>query len=86
MANATIAQSSNVIGRFIEKECAHAFEYGENASGWLADLYPHQVYVGYLGETRIARVIKTRAFVVIDEDANGLPIVQTWDIKNRKEF
>jgi len=86
MANATIAQSSNVLGRFIEKECGHVFEYGNNDSSWMADLYPHQVYVGYLGEARIARVIKTRAFVVVDEDANGLPIVQTWDIKNRMEF
>ena len=69
MANATIAQSSNVLGRFIEKECGHVFEYCVTMIvDWMADLYPHQVYVGYLGEARIARVIKTRAFVVIDED------------------
>jgi len=86
MAHASIPQSSNVIGRFTEKEAGNIFEYGENDSGWLADLYPHQVYVGFLGETRVARIIKTRAFIVIDEDAGGRPVEQVWNIKNLKEF
>jgi hypothetical protein len=86
MAHASIPQSSNVIGRFTEKDEGNFFEYGVNTTGWCEDLYPHVVYVGYLGETRIARVLKTRAFIVIDEDAGGCPVEQMWNIKNLKEF
>ena len=86
MARAQINQMANVIGSFNEKEHGNVFEYGENDTGWLEDLYPHVVYVGTIGETRVARVIKSRAFVVVDQDAGGCPVEECWLIKNHREW
>lgn len=47
--------------------------------------FPHIIYVG-VGETRFARVLKTVAYVVTDEDADGTPVVEKWAIKNRRVY
>ncbi len=31
--------------------------------------------------TRLAKIIKTRAYIIIDEDTNGNPMIETWPIK-----
>jgi len=51
--------------------------YGEEA-GW-AD-FPHEVFVGPDDQTRAARVLKTVAYVVTDEDDDG-PVVECWPIR-----
>lgn len=53
--------------------------------------YPHLVWVineghfmrDYMGGFRYAKVLKTRAKVVVDEDENGL-VIETWKFKGQK--
>lgn len=70
-----------VLGGFRHKETDNFFEYSERR--WLdasfAPDMPHVVYVGF-GDTRLAHVLKTVAYVVVDEDDNG-PVIEKWAIK-----
>ncbi len=38
------------------------------------------------GTFRNAKVMKTRAFVVVDEAADGSPVVEKWVVKQRHTF
>ena len=66
------------------------FEYSTNpaAEGFSED-YPHYVWVGpslVAGtEKRYARVLKTVAYVIVDEDENG-PVIEKWQIKGRNIY
>lgn len=49
--------------------------------------FPHRIFVGPTGdETRVARVLKTVAYVVTDEAADGSPVVEKWSIKAHAEY
>jgi hypothetical protein len=77
------------IGEFREKDFGHWFTYikavhypdGIDPVEW-----PHLVDVGENGENRFARVLKTVAYVIVDEDENG-PVVEKWALSkhNRRE-
>jgi hypothetical protein len=75
------------LGEFQEREFSHWFTYqpahhypdGVDPAQW-----PHLVDVGN-GENRFARVLKTVAHVVVDEDENGL-VVEHWQIKQHHVF
>ena len=78
------------IGQFVEKEAGNYFEFSNNdeedsvMSGW-----PHKVWVGGLANDqgfRYARVLKTVAYLVLDEDEYGEPVVVKWDIKNKRDY
>lgn len=79
-----------VLGQFIEASHGKPFEYmrrGNFGGDWAAD-FPHLVCVndpvGW--RYRFAKVLKTVAYVVIDEDASGVPIVQKWQIKSHRIY
>ena len=81
------ASVEKVLGEFVEKDFANYFHYSENNHCFL-DFhkdYPHIVWVGD-GQYRYAEVKKTVAYIVTDEDECGLPVVEKWFIKNRKEY
>jgi len=81
----------SILGCFFEKEVGNLFEFSRNDDdfAWCAD-YPHKVWVmenpvndsGF----RYAIVKKTVAYIVVDEDEYGRPVVEKWDIKNHKEY
>jgi len=50
------------------------------------DGYDHAIYVGNCGETRYCKIVKTRAYVVIDEAADGSPVVEKWVLKSRRDY
>ena len=86
--------TENPIGVFVEKEVGNYFEYSKNNDfgevpiGW-ADKYPHKVWVGGLANDqgyRYARVLKTRAYICVDEDEYGQPVVEKWYFKSHKEY
>ncbi len=86
MAFAPISGKDNVIGRFIEKTFGNFFEFSEPTSDnpvW--NDYPTRVWVGS-GEYRWAKVLKTVAYIVTDEDAEGKPVVERWHIRGMKEY
>jgi hypothetical protein len=71
-----------VLGSFVEKEYGHTFEYAERR--WPDDDFypelPHVIYVGD-GQSRLAKVLKTVAFVLTGEGE-----MQKWDIKQHREY
>ena len=92
---------SSILGRFDEKENGHLFEYSENreTEGWgaehKADL-PHKIWVstphfsdnGHCLDSgfRYGRVLKTVAYVAVDEDSFGNPVFEKWYFKQRSHF
>ena len=81
---------SKSVGEFKEKEFGKYFEYRmAEPESWGATFgFPFQVAVGPLGETRYAKIFKTVAYIVVDQDDNGAPVIEKWQIKRlwQKEF
>jgi hypothetical protein len=82
-----------ILGSFNEKECGGYFEYAIRPDEGIdfAPDCPHIVYVtSPIGDVdhgfRYAKVIKTVAWVVVDEDDNGDPIYEKWDIKQHRYY
>ena len=84
------------IGCFVERDTGNYFEYSindetyEGAPVGFALNYPHKVWVGGLGVAgmsgwRFAKVKKTVAYVIVDEDANG-PVMEKWQLKKNTEY
>jgi len=76
-------------GAFVEKSAGNTFEYSTNdeRADWCD--YPHKVWVGGLVNDqgyRYATVKKTVAYVVVDEDEYGEPVVEKWQIKAHREY
>lgn len=79
MAYSSTSTLPTVIGQFRELSAGLPFDFRdapENQFGM-----PHQVFVGAKGETRFAKVLKTVAYVVVDEDDEGREVVEKWRIK-----
>tara|TARA_Y100000389_G_C17427394_1_gene500391 strand:- start:822 stop:1082 length:261 start_codon:yes stop_codon:yes gene_type:complete len=75
------------IGAFVEKEVGNHFEFSLNDRDTWCD-YPHKIWVGdVVGQGyRYGTVKKTVAYIAVDEDENGLPVVEKWSIKNYREY
>jgi len=74
-------------GAFVEKEMGNHFEFSLNDRDTWCD-YPHKIWVGdVVGQGyRYGTVKKTVAYIAVDEDENGLPVVEKWSIKNYREY
>ena len=74
-----------LLGQFREKEHGHLFEYAERR--WFSDEvqpdFPHIIYVGPTSgeETRLAKVLKTVAYVLTGEGE-----IEKWEIKNHHKY
>ncbi len=79
-------QAQDQLGMFIEKEKGNHFEYSSNTTDYWVTIedYPHKVWVrdGW----RYAKVLKTVAYIVIDEADDGSPIVQKWELKKNTNY
>ena len=79
--------TKNPMGQFVEKEVGNYFEYSANNTGMFPE-YPHLVWVGGLVNDcgyRYANVMKTVAYIAVDEDDDGL-VVEKWDIKKNIKY
>ena len=73
------------VGAFTEKDAGNVFEYSKNTdAGSFCEDFLHKIWVG--DGYRYGTVLKTRAVVCVDEDEFGLPVTQTWMIKNHREY
>lgn len=72
-------------GAFIERDHKKTFEYSAHIlSEWDREHgFDYRVFTGPLGETRPARILKTVAYVCIDEDFSGNPVVEKWYIRHQ---
>lgn len=73
-------------GRFSHAETKATFEWMDFSGDfdWCEGHdFPHEIFVGGArgDETRRARVLKTVAYVVVDEDEYGNPVVEKWQIR-----
>lgn len=80
-----------IAGCFREVEHSKAFEYAirkkTDKHAWLSsDEFPHVIFVGPESVMRYARVLKTVAYIVVDEDENGEPVVEKWHIKSHQKY
>ena len=80
------------IGCFVERDTGNYFEYSVNDDplnncnehSW------HKIWVGGGGVAgmtgyRYGTVKRTVAYVVVDEDEYGLPVVEKWYLKKNRE-
>lgn len=79
----------SVRGCFTHRWTDTFFEFSVNDDDW-SDL-PHKVWVttprpGLDSGFRYARVLKTVAYVVVDEDEFGKPVVEKWEIKHHRLY
>lgn len=73
------------IGCFIEKEEGNYFEYSVNDDDFdFCKEFAHKVWVG--DGYRYANVKKTVAYISVDEDEFGLPVVEKWYTKKNWEY
>lgn len=80
-----IGEDPAVLGQFREKDYGQFFEFAERLDYPIFPDFPHQIFVG-LGEVRYGLVKKTVAYVVVDADEYGAPVVEKWQIKNHREY
>ena len=86
--------TQNPIGVFVEKDTGNYFEYSINEDHMAADEmggFTHKVWVGGEGVCgqwgyRYAVVMKTVAYIAVDEDDEGLPVVEKWHLKKCREY
>lgn len=91
MGLATMDNYQTTIGQFTERSVGKNHEYSPNTdieSGWdpkwdqFAERFPHKLWT--LDGFRYARVLKTVAYICVDEDEYGQPVTEKWDITNHK--
>jgi len=51
---------------------------------WMGDEYPHKLWT--LDGFRYANIKKTVAYIIVDEDEYGLPVIEKWEIKQHQQF
>ena len=78
------------IGCFDEKEYGNPFEYSNNDDpySWCED-FPHKIWVGDVvngNGYRYGIVKKTVAYVSVDEDEYGQPVIEKWHIKRHRKY
>ena len=85
----------SILGSFKEKEFGTIFEFTKNPAHSIflnpqgTDEFPHLIFVNNFEKNwpyRYARVLKTCAYIVVDEDAGGNPVVEKWDIKGHRLY
>ena len=84
----------SILGCFREKEFDNFFEFSEAPKNKTYSIafpeFKHLVWVGPSlvsgTEFRHAKVLKTVAYVIVDEDFEGNPVIEKWSIKNFEKY
>lgn len=76
-----------LLGFFRHKQTSAPFEYTERRHpvADFAPAYQHMIWMSD-GSTRLAQVKSGVAFVVVDEDDRGRPVVEKWNIKGHRPY
>jgi len=75
----------SVRGQFREKDFGLLFEFSRASETPFGKEYDMLVWVGH-DMYRYAKVLKTVAYIVVDEDADGNSVIEKWQIKNHREY
>lgn len=77
---------SLLLGSFREKDTDNIFEYGLRAPIF-GDFAPELEYSIWTSDgPRLATVKKTVVYVAIDEDVNGVPVLEKWNVKSHNFY
>jgi len=78
-----------MVGSFTEKEFKNYFEFSVNDDTHFVDSkdYPHKIWVSKEIDRvdqgfRYGKVLKNTVKIIVDEDDNGNPVVETWNIED----
>ena len=82
MSFAPSTEINFTLGSFREKEFGNIFEFSGHSGN---PDYPHRVFVDGGLSWRYAKVLKTVAYVIVDEDDGGF-VVQKWFTKNYRSY
>lgn len=87
MATAPLTQveAGTLYGRFKNTETRVQFEYGDAPDRPFGPEYCCAVYLRD-GAFRYAKVLRTVAYVVVDEAEDGSPVTERWEIRAHKEY
>lgn len=83
---------SSIRGCFTHKDHNTFFEFSTAPADeqFFGDYYDSKVWVHAVPDTagayRLARVKKTVAYVIVDEDENGNPVVEKWMLKKFQSY
>ena len=83
---------SSIQGCFRLKENDNLFEYSRNDDPFsFCEDFPHKVWVtstieGIDSGFRYGIVKKTVAYIAVDEDEFGLPVLEKWDLKQSRVY
>ena len=73
-------------GEFQESDFGNYFTYRKTDNLWAIEQgFMHEIDVGN-GGVRFARVLKTVAYVCVDEDAEGKAVFEIWRIKKHNRY
>ena len=79
--------AKRVKGYFTNAEFRTHFEYGEPAPEEFVPFPGYETKVWMRHDMwRWAKVVATRAYVVVDEGPNGEPVVERWVIRNHRKY
>jgi hypothetical protein len=78
-------ETSDIIGSFTEKDFDNYFEFSKNTVQPFGVEFPHKIWVS-CNAFRYGRVLKTVVYIVVDENDDGSPLVEKWNIKNQRVF
>ena len=82
-----VQRQNAILGSFRSAETDVYFEFTDrfdDPADTFAPDFPHRICV--LDGTRCARVLKTVAYIVTDEAADGSPVVEKWAIKQHRAY
>ncbi len=85
MAPLNVYREVSLLGQFRNAETGVTFEYSLAPNKPFGDEYCCAVWLAG-GHFRYAKVLRTVAYVVVDENANGTPAVERWEIRSHKEY
>ena len=77
------------VGVFVEKDHGNYFEWSLNDDPfYMCEDFPHKIWVGDMigSPYRYGTVKKTVAYVCVDEDEFGLPVVEKWALKKCQKY
>lgn len=79
---------TKAVGIFTEKEYNHIFEYepAETPIEFDGKSFDKLVSVGFNGEKRYAHILKTVAYIIVDESDCDVYKVQRWEITKHRRY
>ncbi len=77
-------------GSFIEKDAGKTHFFAIGAPAWMTDEFAAEHGITHTMETldgnRGIRLLKTVAYVAVDEDEFGAPVFEKWSIRDRRDW